>query len=176
MLQRSPKQLSAVAIHEAAFIVAARVLNVPMRPPPARLVSVRRYGCDVCDLGARDVYDLDAVAADADTLDKAAVVMMSGLAALNRIGADTDICRDLCGAQDLAGAAQAKRLGGYEVLATFSWHYREQSSAVQEREFSAPAKELVEKNWAEIEAEAERLLAQPRRSSRKRALTPPLRS
>jgi hypothetical protein len=170
MLQRTPKQLNAVAIHEAAFRVIATKLGVPLRPPPARLVNMCRYACDVLELGARDVYSLDATcAAEADMLDAAAIVMFAGLAAIEHAHLDRSNNRDFCEAMDMAYVAQARRVGGYEMLATFSDRYHREATAVQEREFSARAKELVEKHWAEIEAEAARLLAEPCQPRRKRA-------
>ena len=91
------------------------------------------------------------------------------LAALQRIGADLSACRDFCEATDLAYAAQAKRVGGYSALATYTWRFREESSAVQQRELGARAAAMVAENWELIEAEADRLLAESRRSRRKRA-------
>jgi len=44
MLQRSPKQPSAVAIHEAAYRIVATELGVLLQPPPARLLNLCRYG------------------------------------------------------------------------------------------------------------------------------------
>ena len=84
MLDRSPKVSNAVAYHEAAYIVTARVLGVPLRPTAARLVTVNRHGCDVVDIGARAIYDLDAVTADADMLDNAAIVMFARRAPTHR--------------------------------------------------------------------------------------------
>jgi len=168
MLHR-PKQLPAVAIHEAAYRVIANKLGVPLRPTPARLTYLCRYSTDVLDLGANTIYDLDPVAVGADTLERAAVVMFAGLAAIQHADLDPGYNRDFCEGVDLAYLAEAARVGGFENLAMYTWRQREETTAVRHAELGAQAAALVAENWQEIQAEAERLLAEPNRPRRKRA-------
>jgi hypothetical protein len=73
MLSRTPTLESAIALHEAAYIVAARVLGVELRPTTLDR-GIRRH--------AGGVIDTDVDDGSPEVLERQALVMLCGEAAL----------------------------------------------------------------------------------------------
>jgi hypothetical protein len=89
----------AVAIHEAAYAVAADALGVTLRPVSLRRIGLRRAACDVIDFAATDD-------GSAEVCERMATVMLAGRAA-TRANGD----RDDCEALDLLLAGFQRRYG-----------------------------------------------------------------
>jgi len=123
MLTRTKPTVDALHIRQAAYRVVGKLLNVPMRPVPTRLIFCR-YKHDVVSLD--EVYD-----GGPDALDNAAITMFAGQYALQWVTDDTGKSRDLCEGLDLLFAAEVKRHGGPGRLGTYSAKYRKGLVAVR---------------------------------------------
>jgi hypothetical protein len=152
MLTRASTLHDAIAIHEAGYAVAARVLDAALRP--TRLDrGLRRYANDVLDEARTDP-------------EWAAIVMLAGGAALRRFDPNVS------GANDEVEARTSilrEMLSRYGVPSSLTPSFKRSYIAQRHDELAAQAKTLVAEHWPLIEAEAERLLDQPSRPRRKRA-------
>jgi hypothetical protein len=134
MLTRTPTHRNALAIHQAAFVVTARVLGVPLSAHPRAIL--RRTAADVVDLAA-------VTEAGSDALEAAAQVLYAGALALQKAGCDGGGNRDALEAGDLLFTARAMLVGGYDALASMSVTYRRAAARIRQAEINAQAGALV---------------------------------
>ena len=134
-MERSDEYLQRLALHEAAYTVAARICGVAIRP------SRRSLRCFVGDLLPGDTYESDQ--------EPFAIIALAGRFALAREGANRD--RDELLARDFIFAELVQRYG------TFSPAFARQYLATRYAELSDKAEQIVDEHWPAIEAEAARL-------------------
>jgi hypothetical protein len=136
----------AIAYHEAAYLVAARVAQVPVRNPRCNVGDLRRC--------ASHVLDLDTISEPEDIY-AAALVMLAGAAALRRY------CASASGSDEVEASVLLfngffARFGGGLAPAAVRSHMRLRCA-----ELAAQAEALVAARWCEIQGEAARLLVDP---------------
>ena len=138
----------AIAYHEAGYLVAASVAQVPVPKPRCNVRGLRR--------SASHVLDLEAIT-EPDDIYAAALVMLAGAAALRRYDASTS------GSDEV----EASALVFNGLFARFSGELTPAAVRTQMRlrcgELAALAEALVAERWCEIQDEAARLLDVPAR-------------
>jgi hypothetical protein len=144
MLTRPKTLRDAICFHEAGYLVAARVLGIPLHPTQLDC-GLRRYDGDVINLAALGPID---------DLDKAAVVFLAGRIALRRYDPDNTGDNDEIQARDLIFGALRLRFG----KALTPDHVRSHMM-LRMTELTAQAERLVAEHWPAIEVEAARLRA-----------------
>jgi hypothetical protein len=139
----------AIAYHEAGYLVAASVAQVPVRKPRCNVGGLRRC--------ASDILDLDAIT-DPEDMAAAALVMLAGAAALRRYDASAS------GSDEVEASVMLlnglfDRLGGALTPADVRSHMRFCAG------LAAQADALVAERWCEIQGEATRLQPVEQRKS-----------
>ena len=138
--------LEAIAYHEAGYLIAASVAQVPVRKPRCNLGGLRRCASHVLDLGAitepEDIY-------------AAALVMLAGAAALRRYDASASGSDEVEASVLLFNGLFARFGGGLTPTAVRSY------MRLRCAELAAQAEGLVAERWCEIQGEAARLLGAP---------------
>jgi hypothetical protein len=149
MFARTKQQrnlLEAIAYHEAGYLVAASVAQVPIRKPRNIVGGLRRC--------ASHILDLDAITEPEDIY-AAALVMLAGAAALRRYDASAN-GSDEVEASVLLFNGFFARFGGGLTPADVRSRMRLRCA-----ELAAQAESLVAERWCEIQGEAARLLGAP---------------
>jgi hypothetical protein len=140
MLSRTPTQPNAIAVHEAGYLIAARVLGVELRRTRTDR-ALRRYTNDILDEARTDP-------------ERAAIVMLAGGAALRRFDPN------VTGANDELEARQSifkELLSRYGFRSGLTPAFKRDYIAVRHDELAAAAQRLVTEHWPLIEAEAANL-------------------
>ena len=139
------KLLEAIAYHEAGYLVAASVAQVPVRKPRCNVGGLRRCACHV--------LDLDAITEPEDIY-AAALVMLAGAAALRRYDASAS-------GSDEVEASVLLFNGLFACFGGLTPADVRSRMRLRCAELAAQAEVLVAKRWCEIQGEAARLLGAP---------------
>src|SRR5262245_9404272 len=115
MLQRTPSMRRAIALHESAYQVAGRILNVDVRPPERDLCSVRRHACDV--LATHHPRTPEG-------LERGALVLLAAHIVIHRAGDPIGNARDELEARELIFMELELQWGSWEAVATLSAKFR----------------------------------------------------
>ncbi len=138
-----------IAIHDAAFTVIGRALDVAIRPPAERR-GLRLFEGNIF-LGWKDRNS-------AEIFERMAVIVLAGHAALTRCQEGAHGTRDELLGQDLVFAGLLTRYGPALMPSFVRSYVRNRMT-----ELTAEAARLVTQHWPEIEAETAGLLAGPHR-------------